>query len=64
MAVLEDRIEQLEGALTELKGDIKELLVELTILAIRDQNPPESLSEEHSQPTHDSPVIVGARAEV
>ena len=57
MALLEDRIEQLEGALTELKADIKILLVDLKILAIRDHNPLENLSEELGPPTYDSRVI-------
>ena len=36
---LEDRIEQLESELALLKVDIKQVLVELKELVLRDQNP-------------------------
>ncbi|MCI0800151.1 MAG: hypothetical protein J4O06_15345 [Chloroflexi bacterium] len=36
---LEERIELLEQGLTELKVDIKRLLVDLKELVLRDQNP-------------------------
>ena len=60
MAYLEDRMEQLEGALTELKTDIKTILVDLKVLALRDQNPLEDLSEADGQPTQASPGSVGS----
>ncbi len=60
MTGLEERVEQLEGDLAELKADIRALLVELKVLIARDQNPLEDKSPAHSKPTHDSPVIVVA----
>ena len=60
MAELEERVEQLEGDLTDLKADIKELLVELKVLVLREQNPLADPDPESHRPTHDGPVIVVA----
>ena len=58
MAELDERVEQLEIDLAELKVGIKGLLVELKVLMAREQNPLADPSEEHSKPTRDSPVII------
>ncbi len=42
---LEERIDQLENHLALIKVDIKQVLVELKALALRDQNPLSSESE-------------------
>lgn len=42
---LEDRIEQLENELALIKVDIKQVLVELKDLVLRDQNPLSGESE-------------------
>ena len=39
MVELEEKIEELESVLAQLKVDIKEVLVELKELALRDQHP-------------------------
>ena len=39
MAELEDRVGQMESDLAQLKTDIKLVLVELKVLALRGQNP-------------------------
>jgi len=57
---LEDRLEQLECDLGELKAEIKALLVELKVLVARDQNPLEAFSRAFSRPTRDEPAIVVA----
>ena len=39
MAELVDRVGQMESDLAQLKTDIKQVLVELKVLALRGQNP-------------------------
>ena len=59
MAELNERIEQLESDLVEIKMDIKNLLVELKVLMARDQNPLAELTPEVRAPSR-GPVIVVA----
>ena len=53
---LEDRIEQLENELALIKVDIKQVLVEIKSLVLRDQNPLSGDAE--SVPANKSPGIV------
>ncbi len=53
---LEERIDQLENDLALIKVDIKQVLVELKELVLRDQNPLSGESDE--MPTAKSPGIV------
>ena len=56
---LEERIELLEQGLTELKVDIKRLLVDLKELVLRDENP---LGEETADASPSKPggiVVIG-----
>ena len=60
MAELDDRVEQLESDLADLKVGIKGLLIDLKELVLREQNPLADPDPEQSRPTHDGPVIIVA----
>ena len=56
---LEERIAQLENHLALIKVDIKQVLVELKALALRDQNPLSSESEVIPAPKSPGIVVFG-----
>ena len=57
MAELEERIEQLETDLTQINVAIKQVLVELKELVLRDQNPLADPTTTRRQEADDTPVI-------
>tara|TARA_B100001971_G_C17792237_1_gene335118 strand:- start:215 stop:403 length:189 start_codon:yes stop_codon:yes gene_type:complete len=59
MAELEERVQQLELDLAEIKTDIKDLLIELKVLMARNQNPLADQAPEVREPSR-GPVIVMA----
>ena len=58
VAEIEERIEQLENELAQIKVAIKEILVQLEVLALRDHNPLADPTPAHHSLAHDTPIIV------
>ena len=58
MAQLEERIEQLENDLELIKVGIKEVLVELKELVLRDENPLAGQFAVDRRAAQDTPVII------
>ena len=52
------RIGQLETELTQIKVDIKEILVELKVLAMQDHNPLADQTTARHRPAQDRPIIL------